>query len=165
MLSYHCYFLFFCVACIYFIRLYRALPHFTFGLVHCPNPSPFNLIGLLPHPLLAWQGTDLMHNHVLADVGRSCVDAVGCRSSGFPSSDQSEDSDYDSIWITYTNRMGSISRKSCCSFKHHNKSCIFFMLMSRSVYLFTKMSIYFCYTQKKRGLFIACVLRSTGWSL
>ncbi|XP_016327105.1 rho guanine nucleotide exchange factor 7-like isoform X1 [Sinocyclocheilus anshuiensis] len=57
-----------------------------------------------------WQGTDLMHNHVLADVDQSCVDAVGCRSSGFPSSDQSEDSDYDSIWITHTNRMGSMSR-------------------------------------------------------
>ncbi|XP_065121313.1 rho guanine nucleotide exchange factor 7-like isoform X1 [Paramisgurnus dabryanus] len=56
-----------------------------------------------------WLGTDLMHNHVLADVDRSCVDAVGFRGSGFPS-DQSEDSDYDSIWITYTNRMGSISR-------------------------------------------------------
>uniref|UniRef100_A0A672PF19 Rho guanine nucleotide exchange factor 7-like n=1 Tax=Sinocyclocheilus grahami TaxID=75366 RepID=A0A672PF19_SINGR len=56
-----------------------------------------------------WQGTDLMHNHVLADVDQSCVDAVGCRSSGFPS-DHSEDSDYDSIWITHTNRMGSMSR-------------------------------------------------------
>ncbi|KAI7811231.1 rho guanine nucleotide exchange factor 7b isoform X1 [Triplophysa rosa] len=56
-----------------------------------------------------WQGTDLMHNHVLADVNQSCVDAVGCRGSGFPS-DQSEDSDYDSVWITHTNRMGSISR-------------------------------------------------------
>ncbi|XP_051559388.1 rho guanine nucleotide exchange factor 7b isoform X3 [Myxocyprinus asiaticus] len=61
-----------------------------------------------------WQGTDLMHNHVLADVDQSCVDAVGCRSSGFPS-DQSEDSDYDSIWINHANRMGSMSRKSCCS--------------------------------------------------
>ncbi|XP_051983076.1 rho guanine nucleotide exchange factor 7-like isoform X3 [Xyrauchen texanus] len=56
-----------------------------------------------------WQGTDLMHNHVLADVDQSCVDAIGCRSSGFPS-DQSEDSDYDSIWINHTNRMGSMSR-------------------------------------------------------
>ncbi|XP_051559390.1 rho guanine nucleotide exchange factor 7b isoform X4 [Myxocyprinus asiaticus] len=56
-----------------------------------------------------WQGTDLMHNHVLADVDQSCVDAVGCRSSGFPS-DQSEDSDYDSIWINHANRMGSMSR-------------------------------------------------------
>uniref|UniRef100_A0A673LVC9 Rho guanine nucleotide exchange factor 7-like n=1 Tax=Sinocyclocheilus rhinocerous TaxID=307959 RepID=A0A673LVC9_9TELE len=65
-----------------------------------------------------WQGTDLMHNHVLADVDQSCVDAVGCRCSGFPSSDQSEDSDYDSIWITHTNRMGSMSRKSCCSYIH-----------------------------------------------
>ncbi len=59
-----------------------------------------------------------MHNHVLADVDQSWVDAVGCRSSGFPSSDQSEDSDYDSIWITHTNRMGSMSRKSCCSYIH-----------------------------------------------
>ncbi|XP_067297170.1 rho guanine nucleotide exchange factor 7b isoform X1 [Pseudorasbora parva] len=57
-----------------------------------------------------WQGTDLMHNHVLAEVDQSYVDAVGCRSSGFPSSDQSEDSDYDTIWITHTNRIGSMSR-------------------------------------------------------
>lgn len=71
-----------------------------------------------PHPWLAWQGTDLMHNHVLADVDQSYVDAVGCRSSGFPSSDQSEDSDYDTIWITHTNRIGSMSRKSCCSYLH-----------------------------------------------
>lgn len=79
-------------------------------------PLPFDWFA--PHPLLAWQGTDLMHNHVLADVDQSCVDAVGCRGSGFPS-DQSEDSDYDSIWITRTNRMGSISRKSSCSDQHH----------------------------------------------
>uniref|UniRef100_A0A8B9M1I9 Rho guanine nucleotide exchange factor (GEF) 7b n=1 Tax=Astyanax mexicanus TaxID=7994 RepID=A0A8B9M1I9_ASTMX len=63
-----------------------------------------------------WQGTDLMHNHVLADVDQSCVEAVGCRTSMLrlePSSDQSEDSDYDSIWTAHSYRMGSISRKGC----------------------------------------------------
>uniref|UniRef100_A0A3B4EH69 Rho guanine nucleotide exchange factor (GEF) 7b n=1 Tax=Pygocentrus nattereri TaxID=42514 RepID=A0A3B4EH69_PYGNA len=60
-----------------------------------------------------WQGTDLMHNHVLADVDQSCVEAVGCRTSMLrlePASDQSEDSDYDSIWTAHSYRMGSISR-------------------------------------------------------
>lgn len=66
-----------------------------------------------------------MHNHVLADVGQSYVDAVGCRSSGFPS-DQSEDSDYDTIWITHTNRIGSMSRKSCCSYIHIKIKTLFF---------------------------------------
>uniref|UniRef100_A0A667ZEH0 Rho guanine nucleotide exchange factor (GEF) 7a n=1 Tax=Myripristis murdjan TaxID=586833 RepID=A0A667ZEH0_9TELE len=62
-----------------------------------------------------WQGTDLMHNHVLADVDRSCVDSPGRRSSvSRPevTSDLSEDSDYDSIWTTHSYRMGSVSRKS-----------------------------------------------------
>lgn len=69
----------------------------------------------------AWQGTDLMHNHVLADVDRSCVDSPGRRSSmSRPelSSDLSEDSDYDSIWTTHSYRMGSVPRKSCIS--HQN---------------------------------------------
>ncbi|XP_062287195.1 rho guanine nucleotide exchange factor 7a isoform X2 [Scomber scombrus] len=60
-----------------------------------------------------WQGTDLMHNHVLADVDRSCVDSPGRRSSmSRPelTSDLSEDSDYDSIWTTHTYRMGSVPR-------------------------------------------------------
>ncbi|XP_067373415.1 rho guanine nucleotide exchange factor 7a isoform X7 [Channa argus] len=60
-----------------------------------------------------WQGTDLMHNHVLADVDRSCVDSPGRRSSvSRPelSSDLSEDSDYDSIWTTHSYRMGSVPR-------------------------------------------------------
>ncbi|KAG8000501.1 Rho guanine nucleotide exchange factor 7 [Nibea albiflora] len=66
-------------------------------------------------PLLqgAWQGTDLMHNHVLADVDRSCMDSPGRRSSvSRPelSSDLSEDSDYDSIWTTHSYRMGSVPR-------------------------------------------------------
>uniref|UniRef100_A0A7N8Y2L6 Rho guanine nucleotide exchange factor 7 n=1 Tax=Mastacembelus armatus TaxID=205130 RepID=A0A7N8Y2L6_9TELE len=63
-----------------------------------------------------WQGTDLMHNHVLADVDRSCVDSPGRRSSvSRPelTSDLSEDSDYDSIWTTHSYRMGSVPRKSC----------------------------------------------------
>ncbi|XP_056245765.1 rho guanine nucleotide exchange factor 7a isoform X2 [Seriola aureovittata] len=60
-----------------------------------------------------WQGTDLMHNHVLADVDRSCVDSPGRRSSvSRPelTSDLSEDSDYDSIWTTHSYRMGSVPR-------------------------------------------------------
>uniref|UniRef100_A0A4W6CQR8 Rho guanine nucleotide exchange factor (GEF) 7a n=1 Tax=Lates calcarifer TaxID=8187 RepID=A0A4W6CQR8_LATCA len=68
-----------------------------------------------------WQGTDLMHNHVLADVDRSCVDSSGRRSSvSRPelTSDLSEDSDYDSIWTTHSYRMGSVPRKSCIS--HQN---------------------------------------------
>lgn len=73
----------------------------------------------LPWP--AWQGTDLMHNHVLADVDRSCMDSPGRHSSvSRPelSSDLSEDSDYDSIWTTHSYRMGSVPRKSCIS--HQN---------------------------------------------
>uniref|UniRef100_A0A8D3DCH1 Rho guanine nucleotide exchange factor 7 n=1 Tax=Scophthalmus maximus TaxID=52904 RepID=A0A8D3DCH1_SCOMX len=61
-----------------------------------------------------WQGTDLMHNHVLADVDRSCVDSSGRRSSvSRPelSSDLSEDSDYDSVWTTHSYRMGSDNKK------------------------------------------------------
>ncbi|KAF7215552.1 transcript variant X2, partial [Nothobranchius furzeri] len=68
-----------------------------------------------------WQGTDLMHNHVLADSDQSCVDSSGRRSSvSRPelSSDLSEDSDYDSIWTTHSYRMGSVPRKSCIS--HQN---------------------------------------------
>ncbi|XP_026000279.1 rho guanine nucleotide exchange factor 7a isoform X2 [Astatotilapia calliptera] len=60
-----------------------------------------------------WQGTDLMHNHVLADVDQSCVDSPGRRSSvSRPelTSDLSEDSDYDSIWTTHSYRMGSVPR-------------------------------------------------------
>lgn len=62
-----------------------------------------------------------MHNHVLADVDRSCVDSPGRRSSvSRPelTSDLSEDSDYDSIWTTHSYRMGSVPRKSCIS--HQN---------------------------------------------
>ncbi|XP_024919835.1 rho guanine nucleotide exchange factor 7a isoform X2 [Cynoglossus semilaevis] len=68
-----------------------------------------------------WQGTDLMHNHVLADVDRSCAESSGRRSSvSRPelSSDLSEDSDYDSIWTSHSYRMGSVPRKSCIS--HQN---------------------------------------------
>ncbi|CAB1327791.1 unnamed protein product [Coregonus sp. 'balchen'] len=62
-----------------------------------------------------WQGTDLMHNHVLAEpVDRSSVDAIGCRSSlsrgTEPWSDLSEDSDYDSIWTASSCRTASVSR-------------------------------------------------------
>ncbi|XP_061735306.1 rho guanine nucleotide exchange factor 7-like isoform X3 [Nerophis ophidion] len=61
-----------------------------------------------------WQGTDLMHNHVLADADRPCADSPGRRSS-VPrpelSSDLSEDSDYDSIWTSHSYRMGSVPRQ------------------------------------------------------
>ncbi|CAB1346447.1 unnamed protein product [Coregonus sp. 'balchen'] len=69
-----------------------------------------------------WQGTDLMHNHVLGDLDRSCVDSPGRRSSvsrpDVTGSDLSEDSDYDSVWTAHSYRMGSVSRKSCIS--HQN---------------------------------------------
>ncbi|XP_024864817.2 rho guanine nucleotide exchange factor 7b isoform X2 [Kryptolebias marmoratus] len=51
-----------------------------------------------------WQGTDLMHNHVLAENSLSV--AV------FPCSDQSEDSDYESIWTSQSHRTASFSRSS-----------------------------------------------------
>uniref|UniRef100_A0A7N9AL14 Osteoclast-stimulating factor 1 n=1 Tax=Mastacembelus armatus TaxID=205130 RepID=A0A7N9AL14_9TELE len=54
-----------------------------------------------------WQGTDLMHNHVLADTSLTVA--------GFPAnppcSDQSEDSDYDSIWTAHSYKTASFSRK------------------------------------------------------
>uniref|UniRef100_A0A452G6V9 Rho guanine nucleotide exchange factor 7 n=1 Tax=Capra hircus TaxID=9925 RepID=A0A452G6V9_CAPHI len=60
----------------------------------------------------AWQGTDLMHNHVLADDDQSSLDSLGRRSSlsRVEPSDFSEDSDYDSIWTAHSYRMGSTSR-------------------------------------------------------
>ncbi|XP_041128123.1 rho guanine nucleotide exchange factor 7 isoform X1 [Polyodon spathula] len=59
-----------------------------------------------------WQGTDLMHNHVLADDDQSSLESLGRRSSlsRLEPSDLSEDSDYDSIWTTHSYRMGSTSR-------------------------------------------------------
>uniref|UniRef100_A0A672GVF4 Rho guanine nucleotide exchange factor (GEF) 7a n=1 Tax=Salarias fasciatus TaxID=181472 RepID=A0A672GVF4_SALFA len=60
-----------------------------------------------------WQGTDLMHNHVLADVDQSCAEPPGRRGSvSRPelTSDLSEDSDYDSIWTSHSYRMGSVPR-------------------------------------------------------
>ncbi|XP_057686136.1 rho guanine nucleotide exchange factor 7-like isoform X1 [Corythoichthys intestinalis] len=55
-----------------------------------------------------WQGTDLMHNHVLADSSLIVVGIPG----NLPPSDQSEDSDYDSIWTATSYRTASISRSS-----------------------------------------------------
>ncbi|KAJ8378705.1 hypothetical protein AAFF_G00236830 [Aldrovandia affinis] len=60
-----------------------------------------------------WQGTDLMHNHVLADDDLSITDSPVRRNSisrPEPTSDLSEDSDYDSIWTAHSYRMGSTSR-------------------------------------------------------
>nr|XP_006639228.1 PREDICTED: rho guanine nucleotide exchange factor 7 isoform X4 [Lepisosteus oculatus] len=68
-----------------------------------------------------WQGTDLMHNHVLADDDQSSLESLGRRSSlsRLEPSDLSEDSDYDSIWTAHSYRMGSTTRKSCCSYISH----------------------------------------------
>ncbi|XP_012712659.2 rho guanine nucleotide exchange factor 7b isoform X1 [Fundulus heteroclitus] len=55
-----------------------------------------------------WQGTDLMHNHVLAESSLT----VAALPSNVPSSDQSEDSDYDSIWTSQSLRTASFSRSS-----------------------------------------------------
>ncbi|XP_034720682.1 rho guanine nucleotide exchange factor 7b isoform X1 [Etheostoma cragini] len=55
-----------------------------------------------------WQGTDLMHNHVLAD---SSLTVAGFPSN-LPCSDQSEDSDYDSLWTAHSYRTASVSRSS-----------------------------------------------------
>ncbi|MBN3303565.1 rho guanine nucleotide exchange factor 7b isoform X1 [Amia ocellicauda] len=59
-----------------------------------------------------WQGTDLMHNHVLADDDQSSLESLGRRSSlsRLEPSDLSEDSDYDSIWTAHSYRMGSTTR-------------------------------------------------------
>uniref|UniRef100_A0A8D1ZJU6 Rho guanine nucleotide exchange factor 7 n=1 Tax=Sus scrofa TaxID=9823 RepID=A0A8D1ZJU6_PIG len=67
------------------------------------------------------QCTDLMHNHVLADDDQSSLDSLGRRSSlsRLEPSDLSEDSDYDSVWTAHSYRMGSTSRKSCCSYISH----------------------------------------------
>uniref|UniRef100_A0A8D3CMA5 Osteoclast-stimulating factor 1 n=1 Tax=Scophthalmus maximus TaxID=52904 RepID=A0A8D3CMA5_SCOMX len=55
-----------------------------------------------------WQGTDLMHNHVLADTSLTVASFPG----NLPFSDQSEDSDYDSIWTAQSFRTASFSRSS-----------------------------------------------------
>ncbi|XP_020510012.2 rho guanine nucleotide exchange factor 7b isoform X1 [Labrus bergylta] len=55
-----------------------------------------------------WQGTDLMHNHVLADTSLTVTGNPG----NPPCSDQSEDSDYDSIWTATSYRTASFSRSS-----------------------------------------------------
>lgn len=103
-------FLWFPIRCLCYLLLLLLLHHPHFPPTTFASP---------PQP--AWQGTDLMHNHVLADVDRSCMDSPGRRSSvSRPelSSDLSEDSDYDSIWTTHSYRMGSVPRKSCIS--HQN---------------------------------------------
>lgn len=48
-----------------------------------------------------------MHNHVLADTGLT----PAVPPANLPCSDQSEDSDYDSIWTATSYRTGSFSRK------------------------------------------------------
>lgn len=68
-------------------------PTFVQTPIHCYGP--------------AWQGTDLMHNHVLADSSLTVAGFPG----NLPCSDQSEDSDYDSIWTATSYRTASFSRK------------------------------------------------------
>lgn len=115
-------------------------PFFAFCFVSCydfgcgfscsfPSPPSVHSFHLCLPPFaisfhtssLAWQGTDLMHNHVLADDDQSSLDSLGRRSSlsRLEPSDLSEDSDYDSIWTAHSYRMGSTSRKSCCSYISH----------------------------------------------
>ncbi|XP_038674133.1 rho guanine nucleotide exchange factor 7b isoform X5 [Scyliorhinus canicula] len=62
-----------------------------------------------------WQGTDLMHNHVLNDDDLSSLDSPArrCSLSRLEPADLSEDSDYDSIWLAHSYRMGPTTRKSC----------------------------------------------------
>lgn len=48
-----------------------------------------------------------MHNHVLAETSLT----VAALHSNVPPSDQSEDSDYDSVWISQSHRTTSFSRK------------------------------------------------------
>uniref|UniRef100_A0A1A8KN18 Osteoclast-stimulating factor 1 n=1 Tax=Nothobranchius kuhntae TaxID=321403 RepID=A0A1A8KN18_NOTKU len=55
-----------------------------------------------------WQGTDLMHNHVLDE---NSLAVAGC-SGNVQCSDLSEDSDYDSIWTSQSHRTASFSRSS-----------------------------------------------------
>uniref|UniRef100_A0A665V991 Osteoclast-stimulating factor 1 n=1 Tax=Echeneis naucrates TaxID=173247 RepID=A0A665V991_ECHNA len=55
-----------------------------------------------------WQGTDLMHNHVLCETSLIIAGVPG----NLPCSDQSEDSDYDSIWTAHSYRTASFSRKT-----------------------------------------------------
>lgn len=108
----------FVTCCPFYVHLLHPRSSFS------PTASSLHVCDLaakLASPCTAWQGTDLMHNHVLADVDRSCMDSPGRRSSvSRPelSSDLSEDSDYDSIWTTHSYRMGSVPRKSCIS--HQN---------------------------------------------
>ncbi|KAJ3584535.1 hypothetical protein NHX12_015030 [Muraenolepis orangiensis] len=73
-----------------------------------------------------WQGTDLMHNHVLADAHLVAnahlvadappvvtVDASAAPASGAVlCSDQSEESDFDSVWISPSYRMMSQQHSS-----------------------------------------------------
>ncbi|XP_072115010.1 rho guanine nucleotide exchange factor 7-like isoform X6 [Mobula birostris] len=58
-----------------------------------------------------WQGTDLMHNHVLSDDDLSSLDSARRSSlSRLEPADLSEDSDYDSIWLAHSYRTVSTSR-------------------------------------------------------
>ncbi len=96
-----------------------VVPQPTSILSICNSPSVPSFIWFDPALIIrermassAWQGTDLMHNHVL---DQSSVDSLGRRSSisrPEATSDLSEDSDYDSIWTAHSYRMGSVSRKS-----------------------------------------------------
>uniref|UniRef100_A0A673AV94 Osteoclast-stimulating factor 1 n=1 Tax=Sphaeramia orbicularis TaxID=375764 RepID=A0A673AV94_9TELE len=68
-----------------------------------------------------WQGTDLMHNHVLADTSLTVAGLPG----NLPCSDQSEDSDYDSIWTAHSYRTASFSRKISVFSRHSYLKSVF----------------------------------------
>lgn len=96
---------------------FKNCPLLQYDFFQTPILYPIWFALLLTSPLhliwfgKAWQGTDLMHNHVLADVSLTGI-------PGNPHcSDQSEDSDYDSIWTATSYRTASFSRKILV-FKH-----------------------------------------------
>lgn len=115
-----------CISCLF--SLYLS-PTFPLNVIWCfpcvllsivsvphsfPNDLLFPLIPnirsnptFLLHCGPAWQGTDLMHNHVLADNSPTVAGFPG----NPPCSDQSEDSDYDSLWTAASCRTASFSRK------------------------------------------------------
>lgn len=100
-----------------FMFFFKNCPLLQYDFFQTPILYPIWFALLLTSPLhliwfgKAWQGTDLMHNHVLADISLTGI-------PGNPHcSDQSEDSDYDSIWTATSYRTASFSRKILV-FKH-----------------------------------------------
>lgn len=101
--------------------LISLLDWFFFFSIALTLPLPSYCTHHLLQTILAWQGTDLMHNHILSDDDLSSLDSSARRSSlsRLEPADLSEDSDYDSIWLAHSYRAGSTTRKSCCSYISH----------------------------------------------